>query len=72
MTPPVNYSWIKSSYSSADNGNCLEWAPTSISATGAVPIRVRDSKTPDGPTLSFPAASFAGFIAGVKAGEFPA
>jgi hypothetical protein len=31
---------------------------------------VRDSKDPSGPVLGFPAAAFASFVAGVKAGEF--
>ncbi|KUL47865.1 hypothetical protein ADL22_09770 [Streptomyces sp. NRRL F-4489] len=60
--------WVKSSYSSPEGGNCLEWAPTSASTTGIVPVR--DSKTPQGPVLAFPAASFATFIAAVKGAEF--
>ncbi|MGW8375728.1 DUF397 domain-containing protein [Streptomyces sp. ODS28] len=59
--------WVKSSYSSAEGGNCLEWSPASAAATGVVPVR--DSKVPAGPVLAFPAGSFAGFIAGVKSGE---
>jgi hypothetical protein len=61
--------WVKSSYSSAEGGNCLEWAPESAAATGVVPVR--DSKVPHGPVLAFPAVAFADFVAGVKAGEFP-
>jgi hypothetical protein len=34
---------------------------------GVVPVR--DSKDPDGPALVFPAASWAAFIAEVKAGR---
>ncbi|MFF9481269.1 DUF397 domain-containing protein [Streptomyces sp. NPDC014733] len=69
MIPP-NSSWVKSSYSSQDGGDCLEWSPASAIATSIVPIR--DSKAPDGPVLSFPAGSFAQFVAGVKAGQFGA
>ncbi|MFK8847151.1 DUF397 domain-containing protein [Streptomyces sp. Ac-502] len=60
--------WAKSSYSSPEGGNCLEWDSTSGIATGAV--AVRDSKNPGGPVLSLSSRSFAAFIAGVKAGTF--
>ncbi|MFD5187006.1 DUF397 domain-containing protein [Streptomyces sp. NPDC058357] len=33
-------------------------------------VPVRDSKNPGGPVLRASAASFASFVAGVKAGEF--
>ncbi|MEU8509458.1 DUF397 domain-containing protein [Streptomyces brevispora] len=59
--------WFKSSYSN-NGGTCVEWAPTRASVTGVVPVR--DSKDLSGPTLSFPVASFASFVAGVKAGDF--
>ncbi|MER7989441.1 DUF397 domain-containing protein [Streptomyces noursei] len=58
--------WSKSSYSS-NGGACVEWAPTSAASTGAVPVR--DSKTPEGPVLSFPVASFSSFIAAIKGNE---
>ncbi|MER8000749.1 DUF397 domain-containing protein [Streptomyces sp. NPDC095613] len=45
----MTHTWVKSSYSSQDGGNCLEWAPTHAKAHGIVPIR--DSKRPAGPTL---------------------
>ncbi|WP_329499327.1 DUF397 domain-containing protein [Kitasatospora herbaricolor] len=56
----------KSSYS-AQGGECVEVA--GIAGKGQA---VRDSKDPDGPILVFPAAAWAAFVAGVKAGEFPA
>ncbi|MFG2407025.1 DUF397 domain-containing protein [Streptomyces brevispora] len=59
--------WLKSSYSN-NGGSCVEWAPAHASVTGDVPVR--DSKDLSGPTLSFPVASFASFVAGVKAGDF--
>lgn len=65
MTEPLQ--WIKSSYSGPEGGNCLEWSPSSASTTGTVPVR--DSKTPDGPVLAFPAETFADFISRVKTGD---
>ncbi|MEE1771737.1 DUF397 domain-containing protein [Streptomyces sp. JV185] len=61
--------WVKSSYSN-NGGSCVEWAPLSALATGIVPVR--DSKNPGGPVLHASPASFASFVAGVKAGEFGA
>ncbi|MFE7615633.1 DUF397 domain-containing protein [Streptomyces sp. NPDC057496] len=69
MTDSPTFLWVKSSYS-GNGGTCVEWAPTHASATGIVPVR--DSKDPHGPVLAVPAASFASFVAGVKAGEFGA
>ncbi|MEU2789408.1 DUF397 domain-containing protein [Streptomyces sp. NPDC007100] len=60
--------WAKSSYTSAEGGNCLEWSPSTAEATGTVPVR--DSKHPRGPVLAFPADAFADFVDGVKAGAF--
>ncbi|MFH9423693.1 DUF397 domain-containing protein [Streptomyces sp. NPDC017529] len=60
--------WVKSSHSSQDGGNCLEWSPSAAETTGTVPVR--DSKDPQGPVLALPADSFAEFIAGVKTGRF--
>ncbi|MFG2610379.1 DUF397 domain-containing protein [Streptomyces anulatus] len=61
--------WVKSSYSD-NGGTCVEWAPTTASATGTVPVR--DSKNPGGPALALAAAAFSSFVAGVKAGGFDA
>jgi hypothetical protein len=58
--------WFKSSYSN-NGGNCVEAAANLVSATGTIPLR--DSKVPAGPVLHVPAAAFATFVAGVKAGE---
>ncbi|MFF3391726.1 DUF397 domain-containing protein [Streptomyces sp. NPDC002669] len=69
MTDSPTFLWVKSSYS-GNGGTCVEWAPTHASVTGIVPVR--DSKDPHGPVLAVPAASFALFVAGVKAGEFGA
>jgi len=56
--------WIKSSRS-AGNGACVEVAFT---ASGVVAMR--DSKDRQGPVLSFPAASWQRFVAGVSQGGF--
>jgi hypothetical protein len=56
-------SWKKSSRSGGGN-NCVEVA--SLDDVRAV----RDSKKPTGPALMFPAAAWAAFTAGVRAGEF--
>ncbi|WP_411095050.1 DUF397 domain-containing protein [Streptomyces sp. 021-3] len=66
MTPNSPY-WRKSSYS--DNGGaCVEVAANLVPTHALVPVR--DSKTPSGPVLTFPATAFSSFVAGVKAGEF--
>ncbi|ONI55427.1 MULTISPECIES: DUF397 domain-containing protein [unclassified Streptomyces] len=66
-TEPTTQQWVKSSYSD-NGGTCVEWAPATATATGIVPVR--DSKNTAGPVLGFPAAAFASFVAGVRAGDF--
>ncbi|MFJ7197952.1 MULTISPECIES: DUF397 domain-containing protein [unclassified Streptomyces] len=61
--------WFKSSYSS-NGGDCVEVAADLAAPHGIVPVR--DSKNPGGPVLHASPASFASFVAGVKAGEFGA
>ncbi|MEU3202871.1 DUF397 domain-containing protein [Streptomyces cyaneofuscatus] len=65
-TETTTQQWVKSSYSD-NGGSCVEWAPGTATATGIVPVR--DSKNTTGPVLSFPAAAFSSFVAGVKAGR---
>ncbi|MDH6114487.1 hypothetical protein P3T36_000887 [Kitasatospora sp. MAP12-15] len=60
----IDAAWFKSSYSQS-GGQCIEVAP---GFTGVMPVR--DSKDPSGPALVFPAAAFAAFVDGVKAGDF--
>ncbi|WP_058042326.1 DUF397 domain-containing protein [Streptomyces roseifaciens] len=57
--------WVKSSYSGAGGGNCLEWAWSG--PPGIVPVR--DSKTPDGPVLAFPPTAWAAFVTAVRNGD---
>ncbi|MER5969150.1 DUF397 domain-containing protein [Streptomyces sp. NPDC002055] len=67
---PLTHPWVKSSYSSQDGGDCVEWSPAHVSAHGTVPVR--DSKDPEGPALMFEPAAWSAFVTGVQAGEFPA
>ena len=50
--------WIKSSYSGANGGDCLEVSPE---FTSVVPVR--DSKNPDGPVLFLTHTAWASFVA---------
>ncbi|MFJ3233395.1 DUF397 domain-containing protein [Streptomyces sp. NPDC086787] len=59
--------WFTSSYSN-NGGDCVEVAVNLVATRGMVPLR--DSKHRTGPVLAFPAASFASFVASVKAGGF--
>ena len=59
----ANLTWRKSSRSGAA-GHCVEVANVPSA------VLVRDSKDIDGPVLAFGAPDWAGFIAGVRAGEF--
>ncbi|MFD8389740.1 DUF397 domain-containing protein [Streptomyces sp. NPDC059680] len=52
--------WRKSSYSNPEGGECLEVA----ALPGVVPVR--DSKSPDGPALLFPAHAWTAFIDGLR------
>jgi hypothetical protein len=57
--------WRKSSYSSANGGNCVEVAGNLPGA-----VAVRDSKDPDGPKLLLSRAVWRVFTAAVRHGEF--
>lgn len=52
----VEVAWRKSTYSDNAGGNCVEVAD----ATPAV--HIRDSKDPEGPTLSVPRSGWARFL----------
>ncbi|MFD5425337.1 DUF397 domain-containing protein [Streptomyces sp. NPDC127084] len=62
--------WTKSSYSSQDNGNCVETTVRSAAAARSGLVGVRDSKKKDGPALAFPASTFSTFIESVRTGVF--
>ena len=53
--------WIKSSYSDDNGGNCIEIAP---GFPTVVPIR--DSKTPDGPVLLVTPSAWSAFTAALR------
>ncbi|MFJ6751477.1 DUF397 domain-containing protein [Streptomyces sp. NPDC091266] len=57
--------WVKSSYSDRDGGDCIEVAP---GVPGVVPVR--DSKAPRGPVLVIAADGWSAFVAAVVGGEF--
>ncbi|GGV79990.1 hypothetical protein GCM10010294_51510 [Streptomyces griseoloalbus] len=51
--------WLKSSYSGDEGGECVEVAPATTV------IHVRDSKERGGPQLAFPRRAWYGFVAGL-------
>jgi hypothetical protein len=53
--------WRKSSHSAS--GDCLEWQHV-----GDI-VRVRHSREPQGPVISFTQSEWQAFISGVKGGE---
>ncbi|MFJ6437050.1 DUF397 domain-containing protein [Streptomyces sp. NPDC091416] len=69
--------WFKSSYSGSDGGECLEvaydWRKSSYSseqggacveiAAHPAAVHVRDSKNPEGPTLTLAPATWTAFAA---------
>jgi hypothetical protein len=62
--------WVKSSYSSGDEGQCVEFAPGIAITAGLVPVR--DSKNPPGPALAFSVDAWESFTAAVRSGDFTA
>ncbi|MCK1796141.1 DUF397 domain-containing protein [Streptomyces sp. XM4193] len=60
--------WIKSSHSTSEGGQCLEWYPAH--AGGCGPVAVRDSKRADGPVLRIPRSGWTGFVSALKNDAF--
>ncbi|KAA2266964.1 DUF397 domain-containing protein [Solihabitans fulvus] len=58
--PASNGTWRTSSRS-GENGSCV-----AVRFPTAGPIGVRDSKNPDGPTLSFAASELTAFLTAIK------
>lgn len=56
--------WRKASFSSTQ-GSCVE-----VTFCGCGETKVRDSKDPDGPVLTYTPAEWSAFLLGAKAGEF--
>ena len=61
MKPTTGIPWRRSSYSGADNGNCLE---VRADLPGRVPVR--DSKRPGGAQLVVPLAAWRAFVDGMR------
>ncbi|AJT64234.1 DUF397 domain-containing protein [Streptomyces chattanoogensis] len=53
--------WFKSTYSGSEGGDCIEVATCSSHHA----IHVRDSKNPEGPTLTLGATAWAAFVTDV-------
>ncbi|WP_109005631.1 DUF397 domain-containing protein [Streptomyces rishiriensis] len=53
--------WIKSSYSGENGGNCIEVAPGFVSV-----VPVRDSKVADGPVIVVARSAWAAFVDAVS------
>ncbi|MEV6682214.1 DUF397 domain-containing protein [Streptomyces erythrochromogenes] len=56
--------WRKSSYSGANESQCVEVAP--LAAVGQDDIAVRDSKRPDGPIVQIGPGAFTAFVSYVR------
>ncbi|WP_069172875.1 DUF397 domain-containing protein [Streptomyces griseus] len=63
----VLHGWRRSAHSGPESGSCVE-----VLAGHPSGIPVRDSKSPNGPTLLIPAAGWSSFVAAVKAGRLAA
>ncbi|WP_018564964.1 DUF397 domain-containing protein [Streptomyces sp. PsTaAH-124] len=55
----TTHTWVKSTYSGGEGGQCLEWQPSAV-ASGAVPVR--DSKDPLAGTLAVRPAAWSSFV----------
>jgi hypothetical protein len=64
MTPTDSLRWVRSSYSSHENDNCVEWAPEHALVHRVIPVR--DSKTPDAHRLMFGPDAWSAFIGTLK------
>ncbi|KND30878.1 DUF397 domain-containing protein [Streptomyces acidiscabies] len=60
MTNTLSLTWVKSTYSDGEGGNCVEWSPSYAHAHGVVPVR--DSKTPSGSPLMLTLEAFASLL----------
>jgi Domain of unknown function (DUF397) len=62
----IGRGWRKSSYSGNGGADCVEVGH----GPGPGCILIRDTKHRDGPVLSFSAAEWRAFVAGVRNGDF--
>jgi Domain of unknown function (DUF397) len=58
---PLTRTWVKSSYSDPNGGDCVE-----ARRLGDDTVQVRDSKDPSGPVLSFTAECWNAFTAAIQ------
>lgn len=59
--------WHISTRSGSGGGNCVEAGPVRDDSGR---VAVRHSRHPDGPVIVYPEAEWAGFVRGIKKGEF--
>ena len=64
MPEKIAEKWRKSSHSGSSGGDCVE-----IMMRASAEIAVRDSKDPDGPTLTFGRTPWNDFLALARSGE---
>ena len=57
--------WVRSTYSDANGGECVEFSRT-FAPAGAIPVR--DSKIPQGPALTCAPDGWAAFVSAVRSG----
>ncbi|PZT72564.1 MULTISPECIES: DUF397 domain-containing protein [unclassified Streptomyces] len=57
---PRDVRWVSSTYSDAQGGQCIQWAPEHAVATGE--FLVRDSKAPNGPHLTLSPTGFTALV----------
>lgn len=50
-SPPEGTTWYRSTYSGANGGNCVEWAPIHAEVHGKVAVRDSKRVRPGGPVL---------------------
>lgn len=62
--------WIRSSYSDASGGQCVEISRAFAQTHNAIPVR--DSKNPHGPALIFPAEGWSSFVSALIREDFSA
>ncbi|MFE6865296.1 DUF397 domain-containing protein [Kitasatospora sp. NPDC057692] len=62
----TDLAWRKSSYSNSEGGNCIE-----VADGPAATVPVRDSKDPDGPTLTFTTTAWQSFLTAIRTRELP-
>jgi hypothetical protein len=60
----LTMAWKKSSFSGNTDNSCVE---ARLVEGG---VETRNSKNPDGPSVTYTTAEWAAFLGGVKAGEF--